>query len=230
MLSLKLDKPSQHLKTLRLFNFPATQELLNVAAVRPNLERLVIANLELGSRSLPEGHITDVPAPVNAGNMKTWAFNCASVETLAGWNVPELDNLMMSQTGMDHIPPRLLTGRKLLGVTARHNRIGDEAAVDVLWLFCGNAQTLELTGNQTDEVPLPPVETNPDMCYHSETAAFAHRCGCSSLNITSEEPMMLIDYVGHINHDKELRSCFELLEGNNSEGLLISLNMNPLHN
>lgn len=234
MLPIKLEEPSPHLLTLRFYNFPVTQELLDIAAECPNLERLVIANTHLGTPSAPQDPITHIPAPANASGMKTWMFNVSGVDTVADWTARKLDNLMLSQTGMDHIPPGLLTSEDMLKVTARHSRLGTAAAEDAFLaaLRCGDVAKLDLTGNLIREIPLPPNGNTRPACYHSDSVTFGNKCVCQTWKNSTDEPNMLSGDPSCRSRDPELRETSEYNprhSGIDTNRTIVGLGANPLN-
>lgn len=208
-LPIKLEEPSPELETFRLYNFPITQEMLDIVAACPNLRRLVIANTRLGTPSAPEDPIVNIPAPANTGGMATWMFNTAAVGTVQDWAAPSMERLMLSQTGMDHIPPGLLTsGTKLKRVTARRNRIGTGGAREALEGALGSdVRELDLAWNLVEEIPVQPDREGEFpwwVCYHTNTATFGGGCDCSW--VSKHEPLMLHGNLAYVNDDPEFRA------------------------
>lgn len=226
---ITLPEPSQYLETLRLYNLPVTQTLLDTAAACPNLKNLSVLTAWDDNTEFPtvsENLNLTVQRPANSGNMKTWAFCHPSISQLADWHAPELEVLVANRITTRFVPEGLL-GKNLSFLAVENSGMTDELAQATMKNVKPFLKKMDLSGNLITELPWLSSGLEKKVCYHIPWASFGSDCACQiyeeSFPVHKPE---FFDYndIGTDLMEKDLLGLCPTIEGY----MTVCLNDNPI--
>jgi len=170
------------LKTAAVTGLAVPQHFLDALAASPELERVKInptnRNPKISKTQPRLPPAERIPAPVNAANIRTWAFGQPTIKHVTDWEAPQLDCLILNYANLTGIP-RLMTTSNPLGVEKTEfvvNQIAHENTLPLAgWLLAGSGW-LNLSGNPLTELPALPQHAN--ICLHVPEGIFKAECKC----------------------------------------------------
>lgn len=238
-LPFKLDQPSPWLRQIRLGNLPVTQTLVDNIAACPNLENVVIGNINAEQIPTPDVGVRTIPAPANSGNIKTWAFKLPGVQKIEDWKSKQLKLLIVCDAEIEFLPSHLLRGESLLVISAGNNQIDTQGAEGILADITDNLILLELYDNQIADLPFLPDGSDLEVCYHNTAAEFRKDSCCCDRNspnfmrrrfLQTLRSNCMSDYGNDIQTEEELQVRRWSWDEMKQNRLIMNLDNNPFHN